>query len=71
MKSLLQVLMKPGSSTSAAASAARRSSGRGSNMVPSLPEPTLGNAAWCPKLAPTHVFVLQNPRSTGQEGFET
>jgi hypothetical protein len=48
----------------------RCSSVRGSNIVPSLPEPTLRRAAWHPNLAPTRVFVLQNPRSAAQEGFE-
>jgi len=42
----------------------------GSNIVRSLPVPTLRRAIPCPKFAQAQAFVLYNPWSTGQEGFE-
>ncbi len=41
---------------------------RGSNIVRSLPVPTLRRAIRRPKFAQAQAFVLHNPRSTGQEG---
>src|ERR1019366_10339670 len=42
----------------------------GSKIVSSLPAPTLRRAIRHPKFAQAQAFVLHNPRSTGQEGFE-
>jgi hypothetical protein len=43
---------------------------RGSNNVSSLPAPTLRRAIRHPKFAQALAFVLHDPRSTRQEGFE-
>jgi hypothetical protein len=48
----------------------RRNSGRGSNVVPLLPVPTLRGATRRPKFAAIRIITLYYPRSAGQEGFE-
>jgi hypothetical protein len=49
-----------------------RGGGRpGSNIVSSLPAPSLRRARRRPKFARSQAFVLHNPRSTGPGGVRT